>query len=231
MPNQRESELVRLYPSVFNLRRYYLVQLRKQINSVIHLFIKDDQKVKLLDYGCGNTPYRSLFQSKVKEYHAADIEKNNHVDILINIDGQIPVNDESYGFVLSTQVLEHVENVNFYLSESNRILDKNGLLILTTHGYWIFHPDPNDFWRWTSQGLKKIINESGFEIIYFKGILGRSAMGIQLLQDGFIFKLPKFILPVFALFMQSLVWLFDKTTTQATRDKDACTFIVVARKI
>ena len=94
----------------------------------------------------------------------------------------------------------------------------------------MFHPDPTDFWRWTSTGLQKVVSEAGFEIVYFRGIIGRSAMGLQLFQDGIIFKLPKFLRPVLAIFMQPLIIFFDKTTLQETRDKDACTFILVAKK-
>ena len=128
-------------------------------------------------------------------------------------------------------MLEHVVNPNAYLIEANRVLKTGGKLILSTHGYWMFHPDPTDFWRWTSTGLQKIVKEAGFEIIYFKGIIGRSAMGLQLFQDGILFKLPKFLRPVLAIIMQPLIIFFDKTTAQETRDKDACTFILVATKI
>ena len=138
--------------------------------------------------------------------------------------------DASVDLVLSTQVLEHVENPVFYLTEALRILKPGGKLIISTHGYWMFHPDPTDYWRWTSAGLNKIITERGFEIKYFNGIIGRAAMGLQLLQDGFLFKLPTFLRPVLAGIFQPLIYLFDKTTSQSSKDRDACTFVIVAEK-
>lgn len=233
--NEREAGIERLYPSIFGRmasRYYYLGELRKKIEYVIKHFIAvSPQKLVLADYGCGNKPYQPLVEPFVAKYIGIDLPENEAADIHISPDGQIELNNESLDVVLSTQVLEHVINPHHYLKEANRVLKSNGQLILSTHGYWMFHPDPNDFWRWTSTGLQKIVTDAGFEIVYFNGIIGRSAMGLQLFQDGLLFKLPKFLRPLLAIVMQPLIIFFDKTTSQATRDKDACTFILVAKKI
>ncbi|HEX8549874.1 MAG TPA: class I SAM-dependent methyltransferase [Cytophagaceae bacterium] len=231
----REAGSERLYPSIFGRmasRYYYLRQLRKAIEEVILKFVaRKDKKLVLADYGCGNKPYEVLIGPYVERYIGLDLIENPIADIHISPEGKIDLDNQSLDVVLSTQVLEHVVNPLLYLSEANRVLKKDGLLILSTHGYWMFHPDPTDFWRWTSTGLRKIVSEAGFEIVYFKGIIGRSAMGIQLFQDGILFKLPKFLRPLLALFIQPWIILFDKTTAQNTKDKDACTFILVARKL
>lgn len=232
--NEREAGSERLYPSIFGkmaTRYYYLRQLRQKIEEVIHLFVANNsRKLTLADYGCGNKPYEILIKPFVANYIGIDLPENTVADIHITPEGIIDLSDNSLDVVLSTQVLEHVVNPTFYLAEAQRVLKKDGKLILSTHGYWMFHPDPTDFWRWTSTGLQKIVSESGFEIIYFRGIIGRSAMGLQLFQDGIMFKLPKFLRPILALLMQPLIIFFDKTTAQTTRDKDACTFILVAKK-
>jgi len=232
--NEREAGIERLYPSIFGKmasRYYYLRQLRKKIEDVIKEFIATSpKKLVLADYGCGNKPYQPLIEPFVEQYIGIDLPENPTADIHISPEGRIELNDESLDVVLSTQVLEHVISPSSYLLEAHRVLKKDGQLILSTHGYWMFHPDPTDFWRWTSAGLKKIVSEAGFEVIYFSGIIGRSAMGLQLFQDGILFKLPKFLRPVLAIMIQPFIVLFDKTTSQATKDKDACTFILVAKK-
>jgi SAM-dependent methyltransferase len=226
---QREEGVERLYPSLLNSRYYYLIQLRKQIEQVIQRFLVK-KKLRLVDYGCGNMPYEPLVAPFVMEYIGVDLPENNRAKIHISPQGKIQLAENSIDVVLSTQVLEHVENPQFYLSEAHRILKDEGLLILSTHGYWMFHPDPTDFWRWTSAGLQKIIREGGFEIQYFRGIIGRSAMGLQLFQDGIIFKLPRPLVPLIALPMQVAISLFDKLSSKAATDRDACTFVLVAKK-
>ena len=110
------------------------------------------------------------------------------------------------------------------------ILKPGGSIILTTHGYWFYHPTPNDYWRWTSAGLKKIVEAEGYKIDSFYGILGLAASGLQLLQDGIVLKLPKFIIPPVALIMQILIGVFNKINSQTQRNRDAALYVVVAQK-
>ena len=229
----REAGIERLYPKIWgrmSARYYYLHELRRQLEKVITLFVKNAPHQLLADYGCGNKPYQPLFDPFVERYIGLDLALNTKADVTINPEGQIDMPAESVGFVLSTQVLEHVENPTQYLQEAYRILQPGGNLILSTHGYWMFHPDPTDYWRWTSTGLQKIVMEAGFEVVYFEGILGRSAMGLQLFQDGILFKIPRPLRFIWALLMQPLIIFFDKITLAKTRNQDACTFILVAKK-
>jgi SAM-dependent methyltransferase len=229
----REAGIERLYPKIWGrmaARFYYLRELRRQLEKVISLFVKNSPHQLLADYGCGNKPYQPLFDPFVEQYIGLDLALNTKADVTINPEGKIDMPDESVGFVLSTQVLEHVENPSEYLKEAHRILQKGGKLILSTHGYWMFHPDPTDYWRWTSTGLQKIVKEAGFEVVYFEGILGRSAMGLQLFQDGILFKIPQSLRFIWAMIMQPLIIFFDKIILSSSRNQDACTFILVAKK-
>lgn len=232
--NEREAGIERLYPSLLGrmgARYYYLRQLRQQIEQVVSQFIKPfSERITLADYGCGNRPYEPIVAPYVANYIGIDLPENPRADVEVSPQGVIELKDEVLDAVLSTQVLEHVENPTHYLSEAHRVLKKNGLLILSTHGYWMFHPDPTDFWRWTSTGLQKVVSEAGFEVVYFRGIIGRAAMGLQLFQDGLLFKIPPVLRPLLAVVFQPQIMLFDKLFSQSTRDKDACTYVLVAKK-
>src|SRR6185436_6911761 len=73
--------------------------------------------------------------------------------------------DASADAVVSFQVLEHVDDVETYLSECNRVLRPGGRLVLTTHGIWVYHPMAGiceDYWRWTGAGLRKTVEAYGF---------------------------------------------------------------------
>ena len=117
-----------------------------------------------------------------------DIEKVRfshrlNIDVEIDEKGTIQLADNSVDILLSSQVLEHVYDTDKYLSECYRVLKPNGTLILTTHGHWVFHPDPNDYWRWTSQGLKKTISKQNFDIAYFSGVMNINSVALQYLQE------------------------------------------------
>src|SRR5215468_4458665 len=91
----------------------------------------------VLDYGCGGSPYRPLFGSCT--YHRADLSGGNNLDFEYRSDAKLPSDLSGYDCVLSTQVLEHVEDPQTYLGECYRVLCPGGCLILTTHGLYEDH--------------------------------------------------------------------------------------------
>lgn len=227
--SSQSSEKRILHPTIFSSRYFFHLQLKKNIIEVIKLYFNQNRHVKLIDFGCGDMPYKSLFLNKGIDYIPADISNNNNENLLIEKDGTVNVPNNTFQAVLSTQVLEHVDNPVAYLKEAWRMLKHDGLLILSTHGYWMYHPHPHDYWRWTSEGLKKIIIEAGFELVSFKGIGSRSASGLQLFQDGIVNKLPQIIRPVFSAFMQILIFAFNFITKQSTKNEDAGIYFLVAK--
>lgn len=218
----------RLNPSFFSGRYYHLKKLRACNEYVVAKYIAGKNHPALLDYGCGDCPYKPLFAPHVGQYAGADIDRNPHADILIELpSGRVAADDARFDVLLSTQVLEHVTDPATYLQEAHRLLRPDGLLVLSTHGYWIYHPDPTDFWRWTRDGLEKTIMREGFEIVESLGIFNRFASGLQLFQDGLLFKLPKPIRFLWTGWFSLLQLIFDNGSLH---NRDASVFMVVARK-
>ena len=122
-----------------------------------------DEKVDVLDYGCGTSPYQYLFPHAT--YFRADLESNStleRLDFLLEKNGKCSAPDRSFDIVLSTQVLEHVQEPKVYISECYRLLREGGRLLLTTHGTFPDHACPDDYYRWTLQGLANLIESEGF---------------------------------------------------------------------
>lgn len=222
----------RLHPNIFHSRYYHLRQLKKAIQHIIQQYFQSriEHYEVLIDYGCGSMPYRSLFMPYVKNYLGADIALNKAAEIVLDEQGRLPVDASSADVILSTQVLEHVTDPENYLQEACRVLKQHGLLILSTHGIWMYHPDPVDYWRWTSAGLQKLIRENGFEVVDIIGIQGLAAVGFQLVQDAFLFRLPAVVKWFFVPVMQLSIALADRFHTSNHRKKDACVFMIVAQK-
>lgn len=220
----------RLNPSIFSTRYVHLTKLRNETLKEMEVLTATDKHKLLVDFGCGDMPYRSVIEPMVGKYLGVDLEMNPQAEYHIGFDSKTTLPENYSDIVLSNQVLEHVDSPEGYLQEAFRILKPGGTLILTTHGYWFYHPTPNDYWRWTSAGLRKTVEKEGFTITSFFGIMGLAASGLQLLQDAIGVKLPKFLLPPFALYMQTWIRLFDKIHNQAQRNRDASLYIVVAKK-
>lgn len=136
--------------------------------------------IRVLDLGCGGSPYRSLFPKAA--YLRADIVAASHLDYHINSEGLTNAPDAYFDMVLSTQVLEHCPSPAVYLNECRRVLKKGGKLLLSTHGLFEEHGSPNDYHRWTDEGLRRAIASAGFEVISMTRLTLGPRAALQLLQ-------------------------------------------------
>jgi SAM-dependent methyltransferase len=184
---------------------------------------------RVLDFGCADMPYRSCLGPGV-EYVGADLPGNDDATVIIGPDGILPVADQSYDTVLSTQVLEHVQDPRNYLSECLRVLKPGGRLLLSTHGVFPYHPDPADLWRWTCEGLRREVESAGFEIEHFEGVIGMAATGLQLLQDAISYRMPERWISWLALLVQPVVRFLDRFETPESLSYNAQVFALVARR-
>ena len=138
------------------------------------------EPVTVLDYGAGLAPYRSLFPNS--HYRTADVGRSETCcdgligtparnenfeapDYTISPDGRVPEESNTFDYILSTQVLEHVPNPETHLSECFRLLRPGGKLFLTTHGSYEDHGSPYDYRRWTAEGLKYDLQKTGFHVL------------------------------------------------------------------
>jgi SAM-dependent methyltransferase len=110
----------------------------------------------VLDVGCGDRPYAELFPGAT----GFDVPGNPHADLHGSLEA-IPVADASFDVVLCLQVLEHVPDPAAAVRELHRVVRPGGRVLLSTHGIYPFHPNPDDLWRWTHQGLERLFLTNG----------------------------------------------------------------------
>jgi SAM-dependent methyltransferase len=114
---------------------------------------------RLLDVGCGTKPYAPLFAGNVAEYVGVDVA-NPEAELEGTVEA-IPVPDASFDVVLCTQTLEHAVDPGRAVRELRRVVAPGGRVLLSTHGVQVYHPNPDDYWRWTHAGLERIFRENG----------------------------------------------------------------------
>ena len=76
-----------------------------------------------------------------------------------------PFESEQFDSVLCNQVLEHVFNPDFFISEISRVLKPSGKLLLFVPFVWDEHEQPNDYARYSSFALKFMLEKHGFRLI------------------------------------------------------------------
>jgi SAM-dependent methyltransferase len=82
----------------------------------------------------------------------------------------LPFADKSIDTIISQGVLEHIEDPKRFLTEHRRVLQKNGVLLMTTPLMYQAHggnpSGSDDYFRFTDYGLISILKHSGFTKMY-----------------------------------------------------------------
>jgi SAM-dependent methyltransferase len=144
---------------------------------------------RLLDVGCGSKPYESYIA--VEKYIGLEIDSERSrmtSKAEFFYDGKtFPFKNEEFDSLLANEVFEHVFNPTEFLTEANRVLRKNGKLLFTVPFVWDEHEQPYDYARYTSFGLKYILEQHGFEVIEHKKSVTNARVIFQLINE-FIYK-------------------------------------------
>jgi ubiquinone/menaquinone biosynthesis C-methylase UbiE len=130
---------------------------------------------RLIDIGCGEKPYRSLFAPYVAEHIGVDHVDTQHAKHEIDLVGTayaIPVADRTFDTALCTAVLEHLEEPEVALRECYRVLAPGGHAIYVAPLFWHLHEDPRDFYRYTKYGLEYLFRKAGLELVELKPLSG-----------------------------------------------------------
>jgi SAM-dependent methyltransferase len=156
----REANLVhpRARPAPWNPSYIPLRALAVQLRTHAQRRLTGSQ-VELLDVGCGERPYDHIFQPYVSRAVGLDVVPGPKVDFVAPAD-QLPFRDGSFDCVTCTQVLEHTPHPAAVVSEAYRVLRKGGVAFISTHGTARYHPNPEDYWRWTHAGLCELFTSA-----------------------------------------------------------------------
>lgn len=157
-------------------------------------------KGKTLDIGCGQKPYEKYFTSS--EYIGLEIDspenrRRKKADYFY--DGKkFPFYDREFDSVIVNQVLEHVFNPDEFLSDIHRVLKEDGMLLLSIPFVWDEHEQPFDYARYSSFGLRYLLNKHNFEIIEYRKSVNDIRIIFQLI-NAYIYKKTATGNPVFNL--------------------------------
>ncbi len=122
---------------------------------------------KTLDVGCGSKPYAHLYHSN--EYVGLEIDSpqnraSKNADYYYD-GNRFPFADGIFDSVVANEVFEHVFNPDQFLCEVFRVLAPGGMILLTMPFVWDEHEQPYDFARYSSFGIRALLEKYGFEII------------------------------------------------------------------
>ncbi|MBP7509979.1 MAG: class I SAM-dependent methyltransferase [Prolixibacteraceae bacterium] len=123
---------------------------------------------RVLDDGCGNTPYLEVIRQYSEQLVLLD-HNISYPELNVCSDvRKLPFSNDSFDCVLSFQVLEHVANPFEAMQEIGRILKPGGVLLLSVPHLSRLHELPHDYFRYTENGLLELAKSANLEVLEIK---------------------------------------------------------------
>lgn len=122
------------------------------------------RSAKTLEVGSMNVngSVRGLFKGS---YVGVDMREGDGVDMVARA-SELPFDKGEFECVVCTEMLEHDPEPWRSVPEMARVLAPGGRLILTTRGIGFpLHEHPSDYWRFTAEGVARLIELAGLELI------------------------------------------------------------------
>lgn len=211
---------------IFKPERYLLNKQIKKFSS----YMKGD----ILDIGSGKSNRYSRF-FKFNKYVRLDISPDCEPDIVADAQN-IPLPDQSFDSIISTQGLEHMTNPLKAILEFYRLLKENGYCLVTVPFFNELHEEPHDYWRFTQYSLEMMFKEAGFKVVSIEPRGGFFSVIAQLFTRYLINRLSlfstkwgRFANPLLRAFGLSMIWL-DRIDGSLSNKKFCIGWIAVVKK-
>lgn len=94
---------------------------------------------------------------------ALDLSPHRALDCVASFEA-LPFAGASLSLVVSQEVVEHIADPRRALAEAARVLKPGGKLYLQAPFVIGYHASPRDYWRFTGEGMRQLIESAGFRI-------------------------------------------------------------------
>ena len=145
--------------------------------------LRDHMNGRVLEIGNGRVGRRGHFQPPVEEAEAwiyLDLQCKGSPHIQADAEN-LPLKDAAFDTVVCLEVLEYVTRPPVALNEMRRVLKRGGKLILATP--FLHRADtPHDYWRFTEHGLRYLLQQTGFDVVWFRAQGSALAAAVNILK-------------------------------------------------
>ena len=192
--------------------------------AAVEAFVQDTAQktpdgMVVLDAGAGECRFRGLFSHA--RYVGIDFGLGDpdwdysQLDVVGRLE-ELPLSSGSCDRVLSIVVLEHTPEPGRVLEEFQRVLKPGGSVHMVVPHMWEEHQRPYDYFRFTSSGVRYLLERSGFRVLTVRPVggffwqLGRRCMGVlAFAQQGWRWVLFPVLAPVFGLLLPLSCYYLD----------------------
>ena len=152
-----------------NENEHWWFKARREILSYQIKKYTNKNKIKVLDFGAGSgTNIRMLSHFGKVDAYEKDLEttiflKKRFKNTTTNIINKPFSKNQKYDLILAADVIEHIKNDKIIIKNLNKILKKDGLLIITVPAYNFLFSKKDEtlkhFRRYNQVSLKRLFNK------------------------------------------------------------------------
>lgn len=214
-------------------QRIWTKKSKKLIKKILVENNPDEHNKYVLNMGSGNEKFFRKIYSNYNELIRIGLPHDGKIDIYGDA-MDFPVKDDSIDLLLSSSVMEHIENPEKCAAEIYRIIKPGGKIYFEIPFIRAYHMAPVDYQRYTIQGIEQLFKRHGFDMIE-KGICSGPFNGIILLWIDFLISITpkgfKFITRFFwSWFLHPLKYLDRLVENRKSSNYTACNFYYYGRK-
>ncbi len=211
----------------------YQIIRKKTISSKIKLLKKFKTNGVHLDVGCGTGEF--LYACKKNNYKTIGVEPSKlaskkavkNYNLKISNDVTLAsLEDRSIDSVSMWHVLEHIEDINSFIIQLNRILKNNGIVLIAVPNtdswdcrhygkYWAAWDVPIHFWHFSKKTITALLEKHGFEIIQKKP-MWYDAFYISILSEEYKNGKKNYFISFLIGMTSNIFAIFNKNNTSST---------------
>lgn len=160
-------------------RMYHLIK-NIALKNKVKLINAQSEKGRLLDIGAGTGDF--LITAKNDGWETIGIEPNEKAKTIainkgVNFSNDLKdLKDHSFDVITMWHVLEHVPNLDEYISELKRLLKTNGTILIAVPNYksfdanyygrfWAAYDVPRHIWHFSKTAIKKLFAEKDMKLV------------------------------------------------------------------
>jgi SAM-dependent methyltransferase len=165
------------------------------VRKALRILLAEWEGGRGLNLGCGDTRIDRRFVN-------VDLVPTSAVDVVGDARA-LPFPAGAFSRIVTQETVEHVPDPFGAVREAARVLAADGILYLQAPFVIGYHPGPEDYWRFTRAGIRRLIEQAGLECARVEIAVGAGTgmyrIAVEFLA-GFLSRfLPALYLPAKAL--------------------------------
>jgi SAM-dependent methyltransferase len=159
----------------------------------------------VLDIAGGSSSYERYVDLRAAKLVTTNIDPVRRPMVVHDFNTPLPFENESMDSVLTINSLYIVRDPAALAREVQRVLKPSGSWYVISPFVFGVTTEPEDYERFTDDGLRRIMNSASLEVVQLIPVGGRAVAALNLVDMIVPFALPKFLARVLALMVDATV--------------------------